>query len=101
MNNIDVFIGEQVMNIGPSHPFQERLGADGLRKQMIEIQDQIESIPAIIDAVIAEQYGEIEDIIESQDLDEEEKRRRVRDKLRVGLEMGLPTIMYERSAEDR
>lgn len=76
-------------------------GLYGIHKQIRQTQQMVESIPETIDEVIAEQYDEIEDIIEAQDLDKEEKRRRVRDKLRVGLEMGLPTIMYEGSAEER
>lgn len=36
----------------------------------------VESTPETIGEVILDQYDEIEDVIEAQDLDEEEKRRR-------------------------
>lgn len=101
VTNIDVFIVEKVLNEKKSEDLKERKGADGLRIQMMKIQNQIEDLPETINEVIAEHYNEIEEIIMRQDLDEEEKRRRVRDRLRVGLEMGLPTVMYEGSIEDR
>lgn len=99
--DVEVFIGESVGGATDRIESDEERGLHGIHNQLRQTQEMVESIPESIDEVIAEQYGEIEDIIESQDLDEEEKRRRVQDKLRVGIEMGLPTIMYEGSAEDR
>jgi peptidoglycan hydrolase CwlO-like protein len=71
----------------------------GIHNQLQKTQEMIESIPDTLDEVLNDQYEEIEEIIESQELDDEEKRQRVRDKLRVGLERGLPTIVYEGSSE--
>lgn len=99
--DVSVYVGEEIAYYSEPITRDEDRGLAGIHKQMRRTQEMVESIPETIDEVIAEQYGEIEDIIESQDLDEEEKRRRVQDKLRVGIEMGLPTIMYEGSAEDR
>lgn len=99
--DVSVYVGEEIAYYSEPITRDEDRGLAGIHKQMRRTQEMVESIPETIDEVIAEQDGEIEDIIESQDLDEEEKRRRVQDKLRVGIEMGLPTIMYEGSAEDR
>lgn len=99
--DVSVYVGEEIAYYSEPMTRDEDRGLAGIHKQMRRTQEMVESIPETIDEVIAEQDGEIEDIIESQDLDEEEKRRRVQDKLRVGIEMGLPTIMYEGSAEDR
>lgn len=99
--DVSVYVGEVIAYYSEPITRDEDRGLAGIHKQMRRTQEMVESIPETIDEVIAEQYGEIEDIIESQDLDEEEKRRRVQDKLRVGIEMGLPTTMYEGSAEDR
>lgn len=99
--DVSVYVGEEIAYYSEPITRDEDRGLAGIHKQMRRTQEMVESLPETIDEVIAEQYGEIENIIESQDLDEEEKRRRVQDKLRVGIEMGLPTIMYEGSAEDR
>lgn len=97
--NLDIFIGEKIGNGRKTSRVNEREGAKALQTEVRMLQNEIESLPETIDDVVVEQYDEIEEIIEAQDLDEGEKRRRVRDKLRVGLEMGLPTIMYEGSTE--
>lgn len=99
--DVSVYVGEEIAYYSEPVTRDEDRGLYGIHKQMRRTQEMVESTPETIDEVIAEQYEEIEDIIEAQDLDEEEKRRRVRDKPRVGIEMGLPTIIYEGSAEDR
>lgn len=99
--DVSVYVGESIAEYTEPITREEDRGLYGIHKQMRRTQEMVESLPETIDEVIAEQYEEIEDIIESQELNEEEKRRRVRDKLRVGIEMGLPTAIYERSSEDR
>lgn len=101
--DVEVFIGESV---GGTHDLveeDEEQGLRGLHNQMRRTQEMVDTLPEelsdAVDEIVTEQYDDIEDIIESQSLDEGEKKRRVKDKLRVGLERGLPTIMYENNSE--
>jgi hypothetical protein len=100
-STIDVvtFEGEVVGGTTDQIKSDKERGLHGIHNQLQKTQEMIESIPDTLDEVLNDQYEEIEEIIESQELDDEEKRQRVRDKLRVGLERGLPTIVYEGSSE--
>jgi len=101
--NVTVFTGEMSRLSTDLIDRDEDRGLRGLHTQMRRTQDMVDTLPEefadTIDETIEEQWGEIESIIESTSLDDEEKRQRVRDKLRVGLERGLPTIVYEGSSE--
>ena len=67
-----------------------------------EAQQSIETLPLAlsetIHAAVDEQYQNIEDIIES-DIDSDEKKERISEKVRYGIERGMPTFVYDRERE--
>lgn len=94
---VEIFIGESVGGTTDRVEDDSQRGLYGVHKQFSETQEMInrlpESLSETIYAAVDEQYQEIEEIIES-DLDEQEKKERLRDKMEMGLERGLPTFMY-------
>ena len=81
--------------------------SDGIREvheRFDETQKMVdelsETLSDEIDRIIEQQYTEIEDIVEST-TSEQEKKEALRNHLKVGLERGLPTLLYELSTEDK
>lgn len=69
---------------------------DEIRRELGETQEMVDSIPEAVantvDEVVAEQYDDLEEIIESEQATEE-KKRAIQKRLQVGLERGLPTAI--------
>lgn len=75
----------------------------GLDKRIEATQELIEDIPASvsdsIDETLQEHYEEIETIIQSEELDQDEKADKIKQQFRIGLEYGIPTVFYDRESE--
>ncbi len=66
-------------------------------------QQLIQNIPSnisdSIDETLQGHYEEIEEIIRSEELDQDEKADKIKSQFRIGLEYGFPTILYDRVSE--
>lgn len=91
-------IEEQLDIVGDMIQDDSERGIYGVVNQIKQNRDQIDALPEevskSIDEVVNEHYEEIAEIVEGN-MSEEEKKAKLKDNLRVGLERGLPTLLWE------
>jgi hypothetical protein len=101
--NVQIYTSQWMEEITDRVTDDRERGLYGIHKRFDKTQDMVETLPEefseTVEDVVSKQYDEIEDIIES-DVDEDEKRRQIQDRLTIGLERGLPTFLYENSVEE-
>lgn len=70
--------------------------ASDVKKTNEEIENLHDNFSDQLDDVIQAQYEEMRNLIDTAD---EEKRKAIQNKMKVGLERGLPTVLYEIGSE--
>lgn len=104
---VDVFSGDDIeyYSYGDVVTDDRQRGIRGIQRSVKSTEEAVEELPnevsATVGEVIESQYDEIEDIIQS-DMDSGEKKKQILENIEVGLERGLPTVIYrsERSLPD-
>lgn len=66
--------------------------------QMRKANDSIEDLSESIDTIVDEQYEELQELVESESSVAE--KQAIRKQLKVGLERGVPTILYDQEVSD-
>lgn len=99
--DVEIFVAESIGGITDAVTEDKDRGLYGIHNQFEKTQTMVETLPdefsETVEEVVDTRYDEIEDIIESN-IDKEEKKEQIRDRLTIGLERGLPTILYENEA---
>ncbi len=101
--DVEIFVAESIGGITDAVTEDEDRGLYGIHNQFEKTQTMVETLPnefsETVEEVVETRYEEIEDIIESN-VDKEEKMEQIRDRLTIGLERGLPTILYENEVSE-
>lgn len=74
---------------------------DSISENHDKIAELDESVTELIENSVEDNFNDIKEIIEAEGLDDDAKKQKLANKMKVGLERGLPTILYETSVSNQ
>lgn len=99
--DIHVYAGDKIKSYHNPNTSEDEYETDqgvrDIRERVNETQMMVNDLPDLVNRIIEEQYEEVTDIIGSEA--SEETRQELQQSLRIGLERGLPTALFEKSFE--